>query len=146
MTNKKEFIERRKHERFKVKSGAIAMIRPLPTKQYKTKDISMDGNSLATAVQYCQIIYINKDGLSLRYIGKNGESNEPIELDLLFMQNSICFTYLKNLPVKTVRISKSDSKSSSGHIKTIQRAVQFGGMTPSQESQLDRFIKKYTIM
>ncbi len=38
MSNKIEFIERRKHKRFKVKSGAIAMIKPLPAKPYQKKE------------------------------------------------------------------------------------------------------------
>jgi hypothetical protein len=145
MSSKKEFIEPKDHERFKVKSGAIAMIRTLSAKQDNTKDMSLDGNSLGIMVQYCQIISINKGGLVLRYINKNGRSSEPVELDLLFIQDSICFTYLKNVPVKTVWVSKVDGDNSSSDIKTIQRDVQFGEMTLHQESQLDRFIKKYTI-
>ena len=146
MTSKKEFIGPKNHERFKVKSGAIAMIRTLSTKQDNTKDMSLDGNSLDIKVQYCQIISINKGGLVLRYIDKNGRSNEPVELDLLFIQDSICFTYLKNIPVQTVGVSQAADNTSSSDIKTIQRDVRFGEMTLQQESQLDRFIKKYTIM
>jgi hypothetical protein len=145
MTSKKEFIEPKDPERFKVKSGAIAMIRTLSATQDNTKNMSLDGNSLDTMVQYCQIISINKGGLVLRYINKNDRSNEPVKLDLLFIQDSICFTYLKNVPVKTVRVSQVAGNNSSSDIKTIQRDVQFGEMTLHQESQLDRFIKKYTI-
>jgi hypothetical protein len=145
MSSKKEFIEPKDHERFKVKSGAIAMIRTLSTTQDNTKDMSLDGNSFDTIVQYCQIISINKGGLVLRCINKNGSSSEPVELDLLFVQDSICFTYLKNVPVKTVWVSQVAGNTSSIDIKTIQRDVQFGEMTLHQESQLDRFIKKYTI-
>jgi hypothetical protein len=146
MINKKEFIESKNHERFKVKSGAIAMIRTLSAKQDNTKDMSLDGNSLDTMVQYCQIISINKGGLVLRYINKNGRSNEPVKLDLLFIQDSICFTYLKNVPVKTIEVSQVAGNNSSSDIKTIQRDVQFGEMTLHQESQLDLFIKKYKII
>ena len=131
MTNKKEFTERREHERFKVKNGAIAMIRPL--------------NALSTTQKYCQIINISKDGLAFRYIDKNGEFNEPFELDLLFIQDSICFTYLKNVPLKTVWVSHEPSKTSSSHLKTKQLGVQFGKMMPNQISQLDRFLEKCTI-
>jgi hypothetical protein len=146
MSSKKEFIEPKDHERFKVKSGAIAMIRTLSATQDNTKNMSLDGNSFDTKVQYCQIISINKGGLVLRYINKNDRSNEPAELDLLFIQDSICFTYLKNVPVKTVGVSQVPGNTSSSDIKMIQRDVKFGEMTLHQESQLDRFIKKYTIM
>ena len=145
MTSKKEFIDPKDHERFKVKSGAIAMIRPLSAKQDNTKNMVLDGSYLDTQLQYCQIISINKGGLLLRYIDKSGKSSEPAELDLLFIQDSICFTYLKNVPVKTIGVSIVAGDPSSSDINTIQRYVQFGEMTRHQESQLDRFIKKYTI-
>ena len=145
MTNKKEVVERRKHERLKVKSGAIAMIRPLPAKQEHSKDMSIDGNALVAKAKYCQIINISKDGLAFRYIDRNGKSNEPFELDVLFIQDSICFTYLKNIPFKTVWVSHEPSKASSIHFKTRQLGVQFGEMTLQQESQLDRFLEKCTI-
>jgi len=131
MAGKKEFIERKKHERFKVKNAAIAMIRPL--------------NSDAATQKYCQIINISKDGLSFRYIYRKGESNEQIKLDLLFIQDSICFTYLKNVPFEIVWVSNETSKTSSSHLKTRQLGVQFGEMTSHQISQLDRFLEECTI-
>ena len=145
MTNKKGFIEHRKNERFKVKTGAIAMIRPLSIKQEQTKNMSVDENAFVDRAKYCQIITVSNDGLSFRYIDRNSESNEPFELDVLFIQDSICFTYLKNIPVQTVGVSQVAGNTSSSDIKTIQRDVQFGEMTLHQESQLDRFIEKYTI-
>ena len=131
MAGKKEFIERKKHERFKVKNAAIAMIRPL--------------NSDAATQKYCQIINISKDGLSFRYIYRKDESNEQIKLDLLFIQDSICFTYLKNVPFEIVWVSNETSKTSSSHLKTRQLDVQFGEMTSHQISQLDRFLEECTI-
>jgi hypothetical protein len=131
MDNVKEFKKRGTHERLKVKNGAIAMIRPL--------------NALATTHKYCQIINISKNGLAFRCIDRNGESNEPFELDVLFIQDSICFTYLKNIPFKTVWVSHEPGKTSSSHLKTRQLGVQFGKMTLQQESQLNRFLKKCTM-
>ncbi len=145
MTNKKEVVERRKHERLKVKSGAIAMIRPLPAKQEHSKDMSIDGNALVAKAKYCQIINISKDGLAFRYIDRNGKSNEPSELDVLFIQDSICFTYLKNVPFNIIWTSYVASKNSSSHLRTKLLGVQFGKMMPNEISQLDRFIQKCTI-
>jgi hypothetical protein len=125
------FVERREHERFKVKNGAIVMIRPL--------------NSDATTQKYCLIMNISKDGLAFRYIDRNGELNEPFKLNVSFAQDSISFTYLKYVPCKTVWTSHEASKPSSSHLKTMQRGVQFGEMTPNHASQLDRFIQKYAI-
>jgi hypothetical protein len=129
MTHKKEFTERRKDERFRIKNGAVSMIRPL--------------NSDAATHKYCQIINISKDGLAFRYINKNGELNEPFELDLLFIQD-ICFTYLKNVPFKTVWIFHEPSKTSFSKLKIIKQGVQFGKMMPNQISRLDRFLLKVT--
>ena len=67
MTNKKEFAERRKHERFKVKNGAIAIIRL--------------SNALATTQKYGQIINISQGGLAFRSIDRKGDSNKPAKLD-----------------------------------------------------------------
>jgi len=131
MANVKEFKKRGTHERLKVKNGAIAMIKPL--------------NALATTHKYCQIINISKGGLSFRCIDRNGESNEPFELDVLFIQDSVCFTYLKNIPFKTVWVSHEPSKTSSSDLKTLQLGIQFEAMTPQQESQLDRFLEKCTM-
>ena len=146
MTNQKEGVGLKKYERFKLKSGAIAIIRALSGKQDRIRDISFDESSLHTKLQYCQIISIDEDGLLLRYIDKNGGSKEPVELDLLFIQDSICFTYLKKVPIKTVGVSQVGGKNSFSHVKTIQRDVRFGEMTLHQKSQLARFIKKYTII
>jgi hypothetical protein len=145
MTNKKEVVEYRDRERFKVKSGAIAMIRPLPAQQEQTKNMSMDGNALVAKAKYCQIINISKGGLAFRYIDRNGESDEPFELDVLFIQDSICFTYLRNVPFKIVWTSHALSKKSSSNLRTKLLGVQFGKMMPNQISQLDRFIQECTI-
>ena len=130
MPGKKEFAERRKHERFKVKNGAIAIISP--------------SNALATTQKHCQILNISKGGLALRYIIRNGESNESVELDVLFIQD-ICFTFLKSLPFKSGWTSHSASRSSFSKLRIEQQGVEFGEMTPQQESQLDLFLQKYTI-
>jgi hypothetical protein len=145
MTNKKEVVEYRDHERFKVKSGAIAMIRPLPAKQEHSKDMSLDRNAFVATAKYCQIINISKGGLAFRYIDRNGESNEPFELDVLFIQDSICFTYLRNVPFEIIWTSHAPSKNLSSNLRTKLLGVQFGKMMPNQISQLDRFIQECTI-
>jgi hypothetical protein len=131
MANGKEFTKRGKHERLKVKNGAIAMIRPL--------------NALAATHKYCQIINISKGGLAFRCIDRNGEINEPFELDVLFLQDSVCLTYLKNIPFKTVWVFNEPAKASRSHLKTKQLGIQFGEMTPQHESQLERFLEECTI-
>ena len=130
MTNKKEFAERRKHERFKVKNGAIAIINPT--------------NALAASQKHCQILNISRGGLALRYIIRDGEPNESVELDVLFIQD-ICFTFLKSLSFKSAWISHTASETSLSKLRIEQQGVEFGEMTPQQESQLDRFLEECTI-
>jgi len=130
MTDKKEFAERRKHERFKVKNGAIAIVNPT--------------NALAANQKHCQILNISRGGLALRYIIRDGESNESVELDVLFMQD-ICFTFLKRLPFKSAWISHTASETYLSKLRIEQQGVEFGEMTPQQKSQLDRFLEQCTI-
>jgi len=130
VANKKEFVERRKHERLKVKNGAIAIIRL--------------SNILGTTQKYAQIINISQGGLAFRYIDRNDESNEPFKLDLLFIQDSICSAYLKYVSLKTVWVSDIDSKSSFNKLQIKQQGVEFGEMMPNQIAQLDRFLLKCT--
>jgi len=131
MTNKKEFTERRKHERFKVKNGAIAIIRL--------------SNVLDTTQKYGQILNISQGGLALRYIDRTGESNESVKLDLLFIQDSICSTYLKYLSLQTIWVSHLDRKTSFSQLRIKQQGVQYDKMVPNQITQLNRFLKKCTI-
>jgi hypothetical protein len=131
MTNNKEFAERRKHERFKVKNGAIAIIRL--------------SNVLATTQKYGQIINISQGGLAFRYIDRTGDSNEPVKLDLLFIEDSICSAYLKYVSLKPVWVSHLDSKTSVSQLKIKQQGGQFGKMVPNQIAQLDRFLEKCTV-
>ena len=131
MANKKALSERRKHERFKVKNGAITIIRL--------------SNVLASTQKYGQIINISQGGLAFRYIDRNGESNEPVKLDLLFIHDSICSIYLKYLSLQTIWVSYLDNKASVSELKIKQQGVQFGKMVPNQITQLDRFLKKCTI-
>lgn len=131
MTIKKEFSEYRKHERFKVKSGAIAIIR--------------FSKVIATAQKYTQILNISRGRLAFRTIERKGESNNPAKLDLLFIDDSICSAYLKYVPLKTVWASHIDSKTSYNQLKIKKQGVEFGEMTPQQESQLDCFLEQCTV-
>jgi hypothetical protein len=105
----------------------------------------VDGNALVAKAKYCQFINISKGGLAFRYIGRNGKSNEPFELDVLFIQDSICFTYLKNVPFNIIWTSYVASKNSSNNLRTNLLGLQFWKMMPNQIAQLDRFIQKCTI-
>ncbi len=126
MANSKEFIERRKHERFKVKSGAVAAV----------------FSKASEYVHIGQIMNTSRGGLAFRYIDGNGELTELCELDILVAQDNF---YLKDVPFKTVWVSPVADHPAFIFLEKKQRGVQFGNMTPHQISQLDYFFHKHTI-
>jgi hypothetical protein len=147
MANSKEFIERRKHKRFKIKNGAVAaMITTAPVTSEQTKVMSMSKDALATTknkyIRMGQIINISKGGLAFRYTDGGGKSIESSELDILFTQDGF---YLDRLPFKTVWTSNAVGIPSVSLLQTSQRGVQFMEMTSHQISQLDYFLHNYTI-
>jgi len=144
LKSRKEFVERRKHKRFKVKSGAIvSIIREAIAKSEQTNDMSRGDNSQAATMDQCaqmgQIINISKSGLALRYIDSEEEPNEPFELDILFAQDSF---YLRDVPAKTVWVF--DAVSKFGRLKSKLCGMQFGQMHPIQKLLLESFLNKYT--
>lgn len=145
MTGKKEFTKRRKHKRFKVKSGAVAaMIKTSSVKEEQVEDMRMNEGSIATApknIQMGQIINISKGGLAFCYIDGEDEYNKLFDLDILFVQDSF---YLKKVPANIVWVSQAVSKPSLSLLKSKQQGLQFEELTPHQISQLDLFLQNYT--
>ncbi len=126
MANSKEFIERRKHERFKVESGAVAAV----------------FNTASEYVHIGQIMNVSKGGLSFRYSDGNGESTKPCELYILVALDSF---YLRDVPFKTAWVSPVAGHPAINFLGKKQHGVQFGEMTPLQISRLDYFFHNYTI-
>lgn len=145
MDNRKKFIERRKHHRFKVKRGAVAaMIKTLSVKEEQAEDMRMNEGFIATApknIQMGQIINISKGGLAFCYIDGEDKYNKLFDLDILFVQDSF---YLKNVPANTVWASQVVSKPSLSLLESKQRGLQFKELTPHQISQLDFFLQNHT--
>jgi len=141
MDNRKEFIERRKHPRFKVKRGAVAaMITTSSAKEEQAEDMPMNEGSIST-IQMGQITNISKGGLAFRYFYGEDEHNKLFDLDIFSVQDSF---YLKKVPVNTVWASHVISKSSLSLLKSQHRGLQFENLTPHQISQLDFFLQNYT--
>jgi hypothetical protein len=126
MNKRKAFVEHRKHKRFKVKSGSVAV----------------EFNAASEYVHIGQIMNISKGGLTFGYIDINSEITEPFDLDIVAALDGF---YLKNVPFKTVWVSPVSGHSAFIFLKRKQRGVQFGEMTPHQISQLDYFLHNYTI-
>ncbi|MGA7143406.1 MAG: PilZ domain-containing protein [Desulfobacterales bacterium] len=126
MSKKKAFVEHRKHKRFKVKSGAVAI----------------EFNTAFEYIHIGQIMDISKSGLAFSYIDIDGELAAPFELDIVAALDGF---YLKNVPFKTVWGSPVAGHSAFIFLERKQRGVQFGEMTPHQISRLDYFLHNYTV-
>lgn len=145
MKNRKDFTERRKHNRFGVEEGGFAMIMSAPASLGQIEDMSMGEIALAVLkakpLKMGQIVNISKGGLAFCYIDSEIEAGKSSELDILFAQNGF---HLKKVSFKTVADYKSVSEFPFSSIVMRQRSVQFRKMRPYQISRLDYFIKNHT--
>jgi len=121
MTNKKGFVERRKHARFKAKEGAFAVL---------TSDNKMG-----------QIKDISRSGLAFQYIGHGEPSSGSTEMEIF---STVYDFYLKKVPVKSVVDIEVDSNILFSSLPIRQLRIQFGEMAPIQSTLLDYFIKNHT--
>ncbi len=145
MKNRKDFIERRKHNRFRVKEGGFAIIMSATANLGQIEDMSMGEIALAVLkakpLKMGQIVNISKGGLAFCYIDSEIEAGKSSELDILFAQKGF---HLKKVMFKTAADYKAESEFPFSSIVMRQRSVQFREMRPYQISRLDYFIKNYT--
>jgi hypothetical protein len=78
--------------------------------------------------------------MAVRYVDQNDWLEEPREVDILV--NSDFF--LTGLPIQSIRDFKVENNITFSIIKESQCCLQFGPLSPEQESLLDDFIMKYT--
>lgn len=117
----KEFIERRKQDRFKVMDGAFATIK---SHHYVVGPIQN----------------ISRGGLGFRYIGKKGKIIGSLEVDIFFCGKGL---FLQKVKAKTISDFRIDKKASESFPAIRHCCVQFYEPTNDQISQLDYFIQKY---
>ncbi len=116
MSAKKEFVERREHQRFKIK----AIARPVNMKKIG------------------RIVDISLGGFAYRYVGNEGGwPNNLFQLGKLFGRAGENFN---NVPLKTT----SDIKLTDTAFTTRRRCIQFGELTPRQVEALKKFISNNT--
>lgn len=119
MTKKKNSFEKRKHKRLRVHEDAFVVLKPHYEKLGHIIDISIDG-------------------LAFRYIDEKGTSGRSSVLDIFFVDNRF---HLEKVPFETILDLETDSRMSYRRC-----SVRFGEMTDNQRSQLNDFIKDYTIV
>ena len=119
--------ERRGNERFRAQKGIYIVVGPLTT-------------------QKCQMLDINKTGLSFRYfvgakkIQPLGE-DAPAQLHIYVSTEDF---YLEAIPFTTVYDVPLQKEIPIESVALRRRGVKFGKLTPKQRLKLDTFIGSHT--
>ena len=123
MTHLKQRIERRQSKRFKVAEGVFAALINHSSKLGQIKDIS-------------------EKGLSFRYIDSDEGRSEARELKIILSSGGLC---LEGIPFKEVTDFEIKSEFSFSSIKMRRIGLEFGKLTPEQQTNLSDFIENHTI-
>ncbi|UCD86881.1 MAG: PilZ domain-containing protein [Desulfobacterales bacterium] len=121
MSDSRQMVERRKHNRFEVPMGAFIVLGPHFTKVGRIIDISMGG-------------------IAFRHVDKEEPSNGLYQVDLFHMNSDFC---LKNLPCQTLWHRTTDEIPFTS-ITMRRSGLRFGELTPNQRSLLQYFIQNHT--
>ena len=117
------FVDQRKHMRFRVQEGAFAVLMNHVTRVGPIKDIS-------------------RGGLAFTYISENKLPQGSFVVNLLFGGEGF---YLKDIPSKIITDFETTDQPSFSSIPLRRCSVQFEEIDPIQISQLESFIRNYTI-
>jgi len=123
-----ELVDRRQHERFRVRDAAFVVLRP--RSPILGQDVDIVG----------RIMDISKSGLVLRYVSSQERSYESFELDIVLSGNGF---RLNGVPVKTILDRQMADGAASNSTTVRRRGVQFGTLTDKQLTQLERFIRDH---
>jgi len=121
MTDKKDFIERRKKDRFKTRDAAFAAIK--------------SDHYLVGPIQN-----ISENGLSFRYLGKSGQIQESVKVDIFSSGTDF---YIEDVKSKIIWDFRIDNIASNSFLTVRQCGMQFRELTIWQTSQINDFIKNY---
>ena len=119
----KEFVDQRRHKRFRVKEGMYAVLRDNGT------------NSLGAMLD------ISMGGLSYRYIPNDDSQSRAVELDIFLSGNGF---KAENLPFRIVTDFEIDPEVPFSRIPLRRSGVQFGSLTAQQITQLEDVIMNDT--
>ncbi len=113
--------DRRKHQRFSVEDGALAVLKPFPIKLGRILDIS-------------------KGGLEIRYFEDEEWPNSFSAISIMMATEKVC---LDDIPIRTIEDDEIDV-AYIGSIEKRRRTMQFGELTDEQQQQLELFIRNHT--
>jgi hypothetical protein len=89
-----------------------------------------------------KIVDISRGGLAFRYVDDRERLKEEFELDMYFRDNDFRMEYV---PVKTIW-DRGSPRELSFTTRTRLRGVQFGKLTQTQFSELERFLLLNTLI
>lgn len=125
-TERNALVDQRKHERFQVRAGAWAVVRPY-----------------STANPRGQIIDVSRGGLSFCYLTIAHEKLEDSpELDVCFADYGFCLRCARCKIISDYEIGNGDHPTAT---PVKRRSVEFVDLTKGQTSQLTYFIENHTI-
>jgi hypothetical protein len=140
-------VERRLHQRFKTKQGAMALLRSKDTHLGDIRGMSLGQIGMAVLKskpdRIGQIKDISTDGLCLVYVDDPLHPTIPVRLDILMAE---CGVSLRNLKIRTISDVDTINHSPYAPLKTRQLALQFVGLSQRQRLKLIEFIRNHTLM
>ena len=115
-------VERIKHQRYKVPNLVIAV----PQKSDS---------------QVARVVDISKGGMAVCYVDQKDWLGDAKEIDILVNSNF----FMTGLPIESIRDFTVKNQSTFSVIRERQCCLQFGALSPAQESLLDEFIMNYSV-
>jgi hypothetical protein len=136
--------DQRTCKRFQLKVHAFALIRSALSQPICLIDRSMGEIACdvfrSKPIKLGRINNISMDGLVLRYIDSQAQSDESPVLDIL---SADCGFYLGNVSFKTMSDIEIAEDVPINSVKMRQLRVQFNKLTRNQKIQLDNFIRNH---
>lgn len=130
MLVRSNFVERRKHHRFKVKDHAVALF-------HKPRFFKFGKSRVANSAQ---IVDLSLGGLSFQYTASNMWTPDFNELSITNNSDEIKVANISFTPVSDFSISRV-----ADNLLLRRCGVRFGELTPSQKNQLHAFIQNHTL-
>lgn len=114
--------EQRRHRRFPVRNGVIAVPR-------------------SSSANIGKVIDISRKGLAVRYEGEQGWLQDSSEIDLLVVDSKY---YLARIPIETTADFETPSSSSIAK-KERRCGVQFKNLSDQQAIAIEQFILNFAV-
>jgi len=118
--------ERRRHQRYRIRADAFAMVTPLSAKRL-------------------EIIDISKGGLAMHYIPGDEKTRICTDVDLflnIFVRDlSLCLLRLPARPVSDIHTKRAETDE-----VIHRRSVEFGTLTQNQARDLNELINNHALV